>query len=135
MSKRIARPHRAGPIAPSVVHLAAVADSAIAGARRGRDAGALRALGRIARVAVPAQGVLFPLENDLTVAIDDVARRHLGQGKADRRFRAALRKVQTFGDRDAIETAHAESLQRTATTYYYAGLAWGLTYVEPGRQF
>ncbi len=84
---------------------------------------------------MPTQGVLFPTENDITAAIEDVARRHFGRRKARSRISGSGSKSGGVcgPGRNGRETAPSESLQRTAMTYYYAGLAWGLRYLEPSR--
>lgn len=134
MSRRLARVRTADDLAPPLSRVIAAAGSPLAGARRRHEAAALLELGRIARLAVPVGGVLAPVDNELIASIDIVARRHLGQRAADRAFRNALRQVKAFRTRDAIDTAHAEVLARTSVAYYYAGMAWGLEFVDVGNR-
>jgi excinuclease UvrABC nuclease subunit len=65
--------------------------------------------------------------------IERIANRHLRRGRADARFRSALRRVASVQERDAIETAFLEVLELSELAHYYAGLAAGLTLAELGR--
>jgi hypothetical protein len=96
-------------------------------------AGALRDLTTRAVIKVPARGVFDPGargEQDLFAAIDSVANRHLGRRAARRGWRRALQASRLdFESRDGIERA-ADQLQAISdTAYFYAGLAFGLTWV------
>lgn len=100
--------------------------------RRG-EARTLVELGHLAGVAVPARGVLAPVDEDLCREFDEIARNHLGYERASRSFQAGLRRIAKFEDRDAVETAHTAVLSVTSVTYYYVGLAFGLTFRDPSR--
>ena len=100
--------------------------------RRG-EARTLVELGHLAGVAVPARGVLAPVDEDLCREFHAIARHHLGYERASRRLQAGLRRIAKFEDRDAVETAHTAVLSVTSVTYYYAGLAFGLTFRDSSR--
>lgn len=123
------------PVLPGVlVQIAQAANHAArydSRANRQGEARMLIELGHLAGVVVPARGVLAPVDEDLCREFHRIARNHLEYERASRRFRAGLRRVAKFEDRDAVETAHTELLSVTSVTYYYAGLAFGLTFATP----
>lgn len=133
MSREFARARSKKDLAPCIRHVIAAARSRLAGSYRPDDAAALQELARLAAVSVPSHGVLAPVDGALIAAIETIAERRLGQHRATRRFRRALRHIKTFGLRDAIDVAHGDVLRRTAAAYYYAGLASGITWVETRR--
>lgn len=63
-------------------------------------------------------------DSDLQVAIDGVARGHLGYDAARTTFSKALRRVKTFEKRDAIASAHTDVMIAMDRACYYAGLSW-----------
>lgn len=103
------------------------------GRRRG-EAAALANFAHLAQLSIPARGVLAPIDNDVIEAIHAVSSAHLGHDRAARAFRRSLRRVKTFELRDAVDAAHTDVLLATATAYYYAGLAWGLTFMDINRR-
>jgi hypothetical protein len=52
---------------------------------------------------------------------------HLGLEEARREFRKALQAVESFNERDAIESAHNQVRSVDDKAYFYAGLAFGIT--------
>lgn len=122
-----------GDLAPSLQWiLEAVKARERRGPRPGRrgEALALKRLSRIAALAIPEHGVLMPVDDDLSHAIERATRRPLDAGRGRRMLNQSLRKVRTFAMRDAIEAAHSRVVMDTARAYYYAGLAWGITFAE-----
>jgi hypothetical protein len=115
------------PLLVDVIRAAAHAAQRDPRATRRGEAEALVELGRLARLAVPAHGVLAPVEPELCQSIHTVAVRHLGYGRASRSLRAGLDRVSVFHQRDAIEIAHAAMLSVTSVAYYYSGFAFGVT--------
>lgn len=130
------RPNRADvPLLPfDLVRLAVYAARHDSRANRHGEAEALGKLGRMARVIVPARGVLAPIDEDLDQDIHTIARKHLGYERASRSFRVALERVGRFEHGDAIETAHAAVVHVTSVAYYYTGLAFGLTVGDLSRK-
>ena len=100
--------------------------------RRG-ESDALVDLGRLARRIVPGRGVLAPVDDDICREIHRVTQAHLGYGRASRNFRAGLRRLVSFEDRNAIEVAHADLVNATSIAYYYAGLATGIVFADRSR--
>lgn len=129
-------PTRAGlpPLLVDVIRAAAHAARHDPRANRRGEAEALAQLGRMARLAMPSRGVLAPVDDDLYQDIHRIARKHLGYRSASRSFRAGLERVETFENRDAIETAHAAVVNATSVAYYYAGLAFGVTLGDLSRR-
>jgi len=96
-------------------------------------AGALRDLTALAVTKVPARGIFDPAargEQDLFAAIDTTANRHLGRRGARRGWHRALRASRLdLESRDGIERAAVQLQAISDTAYFYAGLAFGLTWV------
>ncbi|HET7695955.1 MAG TPA: hypothetical protein VFK57_09635 [Vicinamibacterales bacterium] len=98
---------------------------------------ALRDLTALAVRKVPSRGIFDPAsrgDHELFTAIDVIARRHLGQAQARASWKAAVRGAALeFADRERIERAalHVQGVSDTA--YFYAGLAFGLTWLSVYR--
>jgi len=94
---------------------------------------ALRELTALAVQKVPSRGVFDPGargEEELFVAIESVARSHLELAGARTAWRDALKAAHLSLDpRDEIERAALQVQSASDTAYYYAGLAFGLTFV------
>jgi len=94
---------------------------------------ALAELTTLAMRKIPSRGVFDPAvrgEPDLFAAIEAVAIRHLALANARTAWRAALDDAElTFARRDEIDRAaqHVQGISDTA--YFYAGLAFGLSFV------
>jgi hypothetical protein len=100
-------------------------------------ANALRDLGALAARKVPARGIFDPTsrgEQALFTAIDVIANRHLGRARARSAWRTAVRGAHLdFDARDRIERAALQLQDVSDTAYFYAGLAFGLTWVYRDR--
>jgi hypothetical protein len=116
------------------VALAAREERQRQGSRESGDHSAtLIELARIIALHLPARGVLAP-GDDLCNEIDRVAQRHLHRKKADQQFRAAVERVTSLDQRDAIEAAHGRLVEVSEVAHYYAGLAAGITLAGFGRR-
>ena len=97
-------------------------------------AGALRDLTRLAARKAPARGIFDPTirgEEDLFKAIETIADRHLGHRVSRRAWKRAIRRARLELDaRDRIERAALEAQTVSDIAYFYAGLAFGLTWVS-----
>jgi hypothetical protein len=98
---------------------------------------ALADLLALAARKAPARGVLDPGargEHDLFVAIEQVARAHLALADAEKAWREALRTpALSMEQRDALERAAVQVQSISDTTYYYAGLSFGLVLLSALR--
>ncbi len=122
-------PRRAGDLSPLLLFVIDALE-AQASRERQREGQALRALGELARVQIPARGVFAPTENELYQAIDAIAARHLGYAVAAKALRIKLADVEPFAARDEIATAanHMRTLSDLAC--FNAGLAFGVTFAD-----
>ena len=97
-------------------------------------AGALRDLTALAMAKVPSRGIFDPSargEQELFTAIEVIANRHLGRTRARAAWRSALRRANLeLHARDRIERAALQAESVSDTAYFYAGLAFGLTWVS-----
>ena len=100
-------------------------------------AGALRELTSLAVRKVPSRGIFDPTsrgEQDLFAAIDVIASRHLGRNRARASWRTAVRRARLdLATRDRIEGAAHQVQGVSDTAYFYAGLAFGLTWLSVYR--
>jgi hypothetical protein len=100
-------------------------------------ANALRDLTALAVRKVPARVIFDPTsrgEEDLFMAIETVANRHLGRTRARGVWRTAVRRGRLdLEARDRIERAALEVQGVSDTAHFYAGLAFGLTWVSVYR--
>jgi hypothetical protein len=99
---------------------------------RAGEADALRAFGELAAFQIPTRGLFASGENELDVAIDRIAKRHLGFKTARKAFFDATATVEPFALRDHIETAANDLRCVSDNAQFYAGLAFGVTLVEFG---
>jgi hypothetical protein len=103
----------------------------------GRDisgaAESLREFGRIAQRLLPVYGVFGHADDALDVLLDRVASEHLGLARARREFRHALRLVEEFEHRNAIEMAHGHVQAISDDARLYAGIAFGVCLSESVR--
>ncbi len=97
-------------------------------------AAALRDLTALAVRKVPARGIFDPAsrgEQELFTAIEVIATRHLGRKRARAACRTAIRRANLdLEARDRIERAVLQAQSVSDTAYFYAGLAFGLTWVS-----
>lgn len=87
----------------------------------------LRACGSLALRIIPAHGVFVPGRDEVSLAIERIAADHLAFREARLEYRAALKTVEPFDKRDAIEVAHSGLMSASDDAYFYAGLAFGIT--------
>jgi len=94
---------------------------------------ALKELTTLAIRKIPSRGVFDPAvrgEPDLFAAIETVAIRHFALSNARTAWRSALDDAElTFARRDELERAAQHVQNISDTTYFYAGLAFGLSFV------
>jgi hypothetical protein len=88
---------------------------------------ALRELGALALWALPIHGVFVPNNPDVSFQIQRISLAHLGLEHARKEFREALKIVEPFAQRDAIESAHNHVRSIDDEAYFYSGLAFGIT--------
>jgi hypothetical protein len=129
------RPSGLPPLLVHIIHAAIHAEKHDPRVERDGEADALAELGRLAGLVVPARGVLVPADSDLYKRIGDIATAHLGFAKAKANLRSAVKSVEDATHRDAIESAHIHVMTISETAYYYAGLAWGVTFAEAAKQW
>lgn len=122
-------PRRAGGLSPLLI-LVIEALEAQVGKDRQREGDALRAFGELARVQIPARGVLAPTENELYQAMDRIATTYLGLSNPRKAFRAALASVEPFAKRDEIECVVNQLRAVSDIAYFNAGLAFGVTFAD-----
>jgi hypothetical protein len=131
MSRR--RSKKAVAPSPLLVRLIEAAERSKEDAE-GRDirgmAQGLRELGDLAAWVLPVHGVFVPNNNKVCVLVDRVARQHFDLEKARREFKDAMSVVVEFAQRDPIESAHNHVRAASEEAYFYAGLAFGLTFAE-----
>jgi hypothetical protein len=100
-------------------------------------ASALRELTALAVRKVPARGIFDPTsrgEHELFTAIEAIANRHLGRTRARAAWGTAVRGARLkLKKRDRIERAALQAQTVSDTAYFYAGLAFGLTWVSVYR--
>ena len=118
------------------VHLHHVFRAAARECPRGH-AGALRDLTTLAMAKVPSRGIFDPSargEQELFTAIEVIANRHLGRKQARVAWRTAMRHANLeLAAQDRLERAALEAQSVSDTAYFYAGLAFGLTWVSVYR--
>lgn len=91
---------------------------------------ALRELGDLATWMLPVHGLFVANNNEVCMAIDRVARQHLNLEEARGELKEALSVVGEFAQRDPIESAVNRVRSASEEAYFYAGLAFGLTFAE-----
>ena len=97
---------------------------------RSGHANALQLLARLATVVVPARGVLAPVDDDLYKFIDGVTTTYLSDIDHRKKFGQLLAKVEPRELRTAIEATFAQAISDSDTAYFYAGLAFGVTFAD-----
>jgi hypothetical protein len=100
----------------------------------GRDirgaAHALREFGQLAEWALPVHGVFVANNEHISATVERVATQHLDWQDARREVREALDAVESFGQRDPIESAQNHLRAVSDEAYFYAGLAFGVTLAD-----
>lgn len=83
---------------------------------------------------VPVRGIFDPgtrEEPELFMAVEAAAEAHLGLSAALRRWRTAIKAADLpLERRDTIETAALHVRDISDTAYFYAGVAFGLTFMS-----
>jgi hypothetical protein len=97
---------------------------------RSGHANALRLLGRLATLVVPARGVLAPVEDDLYKFIDGVTITYLSDIDHRKEFGELLAKIEPRETRHAIEAVFTQAISASDTAYFYCGLAFGITFAD-----
>lgn len=97
---------------------------------RSGHANALSMLGRLATLVVPARGVLAPVEDDLYKFIDSVSTTYLSDRDHRKEFSRLVAKVEPPETRHAMEATFTQALSDSDTAYFYAGLAFGITFAN-----
>jgi hypothetical protein len=122
-------PEDTGRISPLLKLLAESLD-----ARRHPDypgvAAALAEFGRLARLQIPARGVLPLSDDQLFDAIDRLAVKHFRLEAARKELDAALARVEISQSRDEIEVAVDHVCAVLNIAYFNAGLAFGVTLAD-----
>jgi hypothetical protein len=133
MSRRLAADIKHSDISPLLVRVIDAARYAEAhGTEEDRSghANALRLLARLATLVVPARGVLAPVEDDLYKFIDGVTATYLSDGDHRKEFNRLLTTIEPSETRHAIEVVFTQAISDSDTAYFYAGLAFGITFAE-----
>lgn len=128
MSRR--RSRKDGGLPPLLVRLIKAAKHSgedAAGADISSAPDALRELGALALWAVPIHGVFVPNHPDISFEIQRISKAYLGLDDARKELREALKVVEPFAERDAIESAHRRVRSVDDEAYFYSGLAFGIT--------
>src|SRR5687768_4448193 len=136
MSRADMRERTAGlpPLLAHVIELAIYAEEQDESNDRSGEADFLSGVARLAVRNIGFRGILAP-DPELYKPIDDLAKEHLDLADAKQEFYAALKRVKKFKRRDAIESAHTRILDISDTSYYYTGLAFGLTLADLSRRW
>jgi hypothetical protein len=129
MRQRRARREARADLPPTLQHLVNAAKLECPGGH----AEAFTELTTLAVRKIPARGLFDPAvrgEPELFDAIEAVAVRHLALANARAAWRGALDSAElTFSRRDEVERAAQRVQDISETTYFYAGLAFGLAFV------
>lgn len=88
---------------------------------------ALREFGKMARLRIPAYGVLPLSDDQLFDSIDAIAVKHLSLAVAREAMKAAVERVEPLASRDEIEVAVDHVCAILNLAYFNAGLAFGVT--------
>ena len=131
MSRR--RSKKAVAPSPLLIRLIEAAERSKQDAEGGDITGvpqALRELGDLATWMLPVHGLFVPNNNEVCMAIDRVARQHMDLEEAREELQKALSVVAEFAQRDPIESAVNHVRSASEEAYFYAGLAFGLTFAE-----
>jgi hypothetical protein len=91
---------------------------------------ALVELGKLARLQIPARGVLPFSDDQLFDAIDAIAVKHLNLAAAREEMNSAVARVEPLASRDEIEVAVDHVCAVLNVAYFNAGLAFGVTLAD-----
>lgn len=87
-------------------------------------------LGRLARLHIPANGVLPLADDKLFDAIDKSAIKHLDLGAMRQALDVALARIDPLATRDELEVAVDQLCAVLNVAYFNAGLAFGVTFAD-----
>lgn len=120
-------------LSPSLVRVIEAAERSVEDAE-GRDvkgaAKALREFGDLALWVVPVHGLFVPNNDEVSTVVDRIAQQYMHLGEARRELKEALSVVVEFAQREPIESALNHVRSASEEAYFYAGLAFGLTFAE-----
>jgi hypothetical protein len=117
------------PLVVRVIELAQYAEAHDASVPREGHAAFLEAISQLAAQNVGFRGVLAP-DPALYGSIEGAAKQHLDWNEAKKDVLHALDGIVEFRRRDAIESAYSRLVDVSDTSYYYTGLAFGLTLAD-----
>jgi hypothetical protein len=128
------RSRHAGEIPPAIVRLISAAQRAGEDSERRElrtAAEGLRAYGALAVWVLPVHGLFVPNAEDVSGLIEQIGKRHFGLAAARSKLRDALTTVESFEQREAIESAINEVHLASDAAYFYAGVAFGAALTSP----
>lgn len=128
------RSRHAAEIPPALVRLIQAAAHAGNDADRRElrtAAEGLRDYGVLAVWVLPVHGLFVPNAEQVSGLIEQVAKRHFGLADTRRKLRDALGVVESFEQREAIESAINEVHLASDAAYFYAGVAFGVVLSSP----
>lgn len=94
------------------------------------DADALRAFGEMAMLQIPSRGLFAPVEPATFADIERILDDTLGFKRPRKAFSGALNSVEPLELRDSLERAASEVRTLSDEGHYYAGLAFGVTFLD-----
>ena len=115
---------------PSLLRLLAESLDARRRSEHHAVAAALLEFGKLARLQIPARGVLPLSDDQLFDAIDTVAVNHLRLAAAREELNLALARVELLNSPDEIEVAVDGLCAVLNIAYFNAGLAFGVTLAD-----
>ena len=127
MTSRLAK-NGPGTLSPYLMSVIAALEQDAA--ERPGEAQALRAFGELALVQIPRRGVFAPADGELYSPIATIADRHLGLRVSRTAFLDATAAVEPFARRDEIQSAANDFQTVSDLAYFYAGLAFGVTFAD-----
>ena len=128
--KRFKKSERLSPLLVRLIDAAQQAREDAAGRDIRGAAQALREFGQLALWALPIHGVFVPNNHDVSMIVERVAKQHLDWDEARSELRGALTAIESFAQRDPIESAQNHLRAVSDEAYFYAGLAFGVTLVD-----
>ena len=93
---------------------------------------ALRAFGHLAALEIPSRGVLASQNPEMYSLIDEIADQHLGYKKPRKAFSDATMEIVDPELRERIQSSANEMETVSDQAYFYAGLAFGITFARWG---
>ena len=128
--KRFKRSEQLSPLLVRLIDAAEHAREDAAGRDISGAAQALREFGQLAVWALPIHGVFVPNNRNVIMIVERVATQHLDWDEAKSEVREALKAIESFAERDPIESAENHLRAVSDEAYFYAGLAFGVTLAD-----